>query len=262
MRKLESKTKDWAYFVYRLIYPIFDPLRFVQGLYGYLWFARDLVIFKRKSRGTKLLNLNLHPALYDKVDLTPFDAHYFYQQLWVFENVLKSRPPHHIDIASSYEMSGYLSKIAKTTFVDLRPIKAGLENLEIVKGDMLDLPFRDDSLLSLSCLHVVEHIGLGRYGDAIDPAGSIKACKELARVLANGGKLYFSVPTGKSRICFNAHRIFDPCSIAEEYFPDLKLVTFSVVDDSGKFISDCDPKDFVTLDYGCGMFLLTKRSRT
>lgn len=262
MRKMENKTKDWAYFVYRLVSPVFDPLRFFQGLYGYLWFVRDLVNFKRRSRGTKLLNLNLYPVLHDRVDFTPFDAHYFCQQLWVFENILKERPPHHVDVGSSYEMSGYLSKVVKTTFVDLRPIKAVFKNLKIVKGDILNLPFRDGSLPSLSCLHVVEHIGLGRYGDAIDPAGSIKACKELARVLAEGGKLYLSVPIGKGKICFNAHRIFDPCSIAREYFPDLKLVTFSVVDDSGKFISDCDPKDFVTLDYGCGMFLFTKRSRT
>lgn len=258
MRKLKSKTKDLAYLFYRLVSPVLDPLRFVQGLYGYFWFARDLLKFKRESWEAKVLSANLYPILHDKTDFTPFDAHYFYQQLWVFENVLKNRPPHHVDVGSSYEMGGYLSKIVKTTFVDLRPIKADLKNLKIVRGDALNLPFRDGSLPSLSCLHVAEHIGLGRYGDPIDPKGSIKACQELTRVLAKGGKLYFSVPIGKNRVCFNAHRIFDPCLIVEEYFLNLRLAAFSVVDDSGKFISDCNPKEFVSLDYGCGMFLFTK----
>src|SRR2546430_12288402 len=48
-------------------------------------------------------------------------------------------------------------------------------------------PFGDLELSSVSCLHVAEHIGLGRYGDAIDPLGTRKAIGELARVLAVDG---------------------------------------------------------------------------
>lgn len=257
MRKLDSGLADFLYFLYRVVVPIFNPIKFMRGLYGYLWFTRDLVNFKRKSRGTKLFSLNLYPVLQDKVDFTPFDAHYFYQQLWVFEKVLEDRPKVHMDVGSTYEMSGYISKITKSIFVDLRPIKADLENLEVVEGDILNLPFEDDSIPSLSCLHVVEHVGLGRYGDPIDPLGSAKACGELMRVLARGGKLYFSVPIGKSRVCFNAHRVFDPQTILD-YFQGLALVEFSVVDDVGKFHADVSPLDYQMLSYGCGMFLFAK----
>ncbi|MCP2789027.1 DUF268 domain-containing protein, partial [Salmonella enterica subsp. enterica serovar Typhimurium] len=77
----------------------------------------------------------------------------------------------------------------------------------------LGLP--DASLPSLSCLHVVEHVGLGRYGDPLDIAGSERALAELQRVLAPEGRLYLSVPVGRERICYNAHRVFSPRSIVD-----------------------------------------------
>lgn len=116
---------------------------------------------------------------------------------------------------------------------------------------------KDNSIPSLSCLHTVEHIGLGRYGDNIDPEGTKKACKELSRVLAKKGHLYFSAPIGKNRICFNAHRIHLPDEILK-YFKDLKLVSFSVVDDDGIFFQNVDYRKFRNLHYGCGMFLFRK----
>jgi len=256
MRRFESKFKNGGYFIYRLVAPIFDPLKFVRGLYGYLWFLRDLISFQRKS-GTRVLGLDLYPILSDRSKFTPFDAHYFYQQLWVFENVLKNRPELHVDVASTYELSGYLSKIVKTKFVDLRPIEASLPNLEVEKGDILDLPFSDSSIESLSCLHVIEHIGLGRYGDAIDPRGREKACRELERVLAPGGSLFLSTPIGEERVCFNAHWVSSPQTIIN-YFQRSKLVAFNVVDDNGSYKEGVDPVEFSDLSYGCGMFLFRK----
>ncbi len=50
-------------------------------------------------------------------------------------------------------------------------------------ANILDLPFKGNSVESLSCMHVVEHIGLGRYGDPMDPEGDIEAIKELKRVV-------------------------------------------------------------------------------
>lgn len=258
MKVFDSKSKNVGYFIYRMVKPIIDPIKFIQGIYGYFWFWVDLINYKSKDRKAEIIGTNLFPILDEKISFTPFDAHYFYQQLWVFEHILKEKPEEHIDIGSSYQMSGYLSKITKTKFVDLRPIDAKLNNLEIVRGNILDLPYNDNSIKSLSCLHVVEHIGLGRYGNPIDPQGSAKACKELVRVLAVGGKLYFSVPVGVNRLCFNAHRVHSPETILR-YFFNLRLVEFSVVDDNGNFIQNCDYRDFNHLNYGCGMFLFTKK---
>lgn len=261
MRVFDTRKKNIAYFIYRIGSPIFDPIRFVRGIAGYGWYMRDLINYKLKDPSAKLLGINLFPILSDKTVLhDEFDPHYFYQQLWVFENVLKAMPSNHVDIASRYEMVGYISKITKATFVDIRPFKAKLKNLNIEKGNILKLPYKNNSINSLSCLHVVEHIGLGRYGDPIDPKGTEKACRELSRVLHNGGFLYFSVPMGREKICFNAHRILSPRTVLS-YFSDLKLVSFSVVDDEGNFHEKVDYKDYKNLNYGCGLFIFTKDSR-
>lgn len=257
MKKLKSKKLDFLYFLYRLVSPIFDPIKFYKGISGYIWFARDLLKYKRMDRKAKLLNLNLYPSLLDKGS-HPFDAHYFYQQIWVFEKVFAERPPLHVDVGSTYELSGCISKVLSTDFVDVRPIVVNLKNLNFVKADIRHLPYKDGSVPSLSCLHVVEHIGLGRYGDSIDPCADKKACEELSRILTKGGRLYFSVPIGRPRICFNSHRIYNPSEIVKTYFSGLKLTEFSAVDDSGKLITKCQPEDFKKAFYACGLYEFVK----
>lgn len=257
MKIFKRKSYNFGYLVYRIVSPIIDPIIFFNGFIGYFWFIRDLVAYKIKDPKAKIYFKNIYPMVHDKTSLTHLDAHYFYQQLWVFENVLKNKPKSHVDIASTYQMSGYLSKIVPTTFIDYRPIETNLRNLDVKRGDLLDLDIKNDSIDSLSCLHVIEHVGLGRYGDSIDPSGTKKACSELQRVLGINGKLYLSLPIGKEKICFNAHRIFPPEKIIK-YFDKLKLVSFSVVDDDGVFHENVSYRDYSKLDYGCGMFEFIK----
>lgn len=109
-----------------------------------------------------------------------------------------------------------------------------------------------------SYLHVAEHIGLGRYGDPLDPHGTRDACRELARVLAPGGNLHFSLPVGKPRRCFNAHRIHAVGQILE-YFQDLALVELSGIDDNRKFRANIGRTALDHADYGCGLFHFTKK---
>lgn len=257
MKLYKEPHKNIFYFLYRIIRPIINPINIFLGLTGYIWFIRDIIHYKKKNPEAKLVTTNLFPILDEKVSFTPFDAHYFFQQIWAFKNIMKAKPKEHVDVASTYELSGYLSTIVPTTFIDLRPINSQLENLTIKRGDILNLPYKNNEITSLSCLHVVEHIGLGRYGDPIDPNGTKKACKELARVLAKGGKLYFSTPIGKDRICFNAHHIHTPEQIMS-YFKGLTLQQFSVIDDDGNFIQDTDYKKYSQANYADGLFIFTK----
>jgi SAM-dependent methyltransferase len=136
-------------------------------------------------------------------------------------------------------------------YVDLRPVRSNVRALQYRQGSITDLPFA-----SVSALHVVEHIGLGRYGDPIDPAGWLKAIGELRRVLAPGGSLYFSVPIGTERLEFDGHRVFDRGTILGAFRP-LRLRRFSYVDDDGDLVEDADPAA-VRGWYSCGLFLLTK----
>jgi len=129
-----------------------------------------------------------YPCLYDRTVAHPIDAHYFYQDIWAFKAILASGAKEHVDVGSRAILVGMLTAITKTIFVDIRPLDVGLENYESRPGSILALPFADSSVASLSCLHVAEHIGLGRYGDPLDPLGTQKAAAELSRVLAPGGK--------------------------------------------------------------------------
>jgi len=104
---------------------------------------------------------------------------------------------------------------------------------------------------------VIEHIGLGRYGDPIDPDGSVKAADELQRIVRSGGKLFISLPIGRERICFNAHRVHAPASVLE-MFSQLKLVEFSYVDDNGQLRDAQSTQSASHLEYGCGLFQFEK----
>ncbi len=93
------------------------------------------------------------------------------------------------------------------------------------QGSILGFPCPDRLVPSVSSLCVVEHIGLGRYGDAIDPRGTEKAIAELKRVIQPEGNLYLSLPLDdENRIYFNAHRAFKESYLMELFGP------FSIVD--------------------------------
>lgn len=240
-----------------MIVPLFDPIKFFYGLTGYVWFIRDWIRYKKRAPNEKIVGINLFPILDEKVTLTPFDAHYYYQEIWAMKQILKCRPKKHVDLASKYNFSGYLSLFLPVDFVDLRPINAHLPGLKIIPADILHLTYKSNSVVSLSSLHVIEHIGLGRYGDSIDPDGTKKAIKEMIRVVKPGGYIYLSLPIGKYRMCFNAHRIHTPEMIINE-FTKCTLTEFSVVDDNGNLHEKVDWRKYSELHYGCGLFIFQK----
>lgn len=172
--------------------------------------------------------LDWYPCLTDKTATTPLDPVYFYQDAWAARKIFENKPKHHYDVGSSAKTIAIISQFVPTTMVDIRPVELQLENLYFQQGSILDLPFEDNSIDSISSLCVVEHIGLGRYGDPLDPLGSEKAIAELVRVTKPGGYIYFSVPVEmESKVYFNGHRsfskqylmsLFAGCTIAEELY--------------------------------------------
>ena len=224
-------------------------------------FLKDWHNYSKMTATERLRFKDSHPCLTDSVRYTPFDPHYFYQAAWLARRLAESRPIRHIDVGSSVMTIGVLSAVVNTIFVDYRPLSTSLSNLGSISADVVFLPFKTGSIESLSCLHVIEHIGLGRYGDPLDPQGSVKAAQELERVLTPGGMLYVSVPIGLERVCFNAHRVFPP-ERARELFQSLKLVEFALVDDGGHFRKNQELESAKGYNYGCGMFAFAKRDFT
>lgn len=240
-----------------------DPLmpisRMPQAISGYTKYLADWVRYNALPGSETTRLADTHPCLHDRTATTSFDAHYFYQDVWAFKAIQRAHPERHVDVGSSAIYVGMLTAICRVVFIDIRPLVVDLENFECRPGSILELPFENGSVDSLSCLHVAEHVGLGRYGDRLDPKGTVSAARELARVLSPGGNLYFAVPLGRPRVCFNAHRIHSPDQVLE-YFRDLHLADFAAVDDRGRFRPRIEPRELETADYACGLFHFTRPS--
>lgn len=195
------------------------------------------------------------PRLRDKTSHLPFDAHYVYHTAWAARVVAAYRPTKHIDISSYTYFSTLVSAFLPVEFYDYRPAEITLSNLTCGAADLCNLTFADRSVESISCMHTIEHIGMGRYGDPIDPSGDRKALSELERVVAPGGSLLVVMPTGKPRIQFNAHRIYDPQMI-EDYLPELRLEAWSLLPDdtSGGLLESPSREVALQQKYGCGCY--------
>ena len=185
--------------------------------------------------------------------------HYFQQDIWVARLVHDLGIKHLVDVGS--RLDGYVAHLlvfCRVTFVDIRPLSVSVRNLKFIAGNITQLPFPAGSISCLSSLHVIEHIGLGRYGDPVDPDGHVKAAAELCRVLALGGTLILSTVVGRERLCFDGHRIFQPATI-QAMFQDLTLESFSLIDDAEKHLADPEALERARkCNYGCGIFVFKK----
>ena len=200
---------------------------------------------------------DIYPCLHDNTLETYFDAHYTYHPAWAARVIKKINPPLHTDISSTLHFSTIVSAFIPVDFFDYRPANLNLSNLNSMKCDLNNLHFNSNSLESLSCMHTIEHIGLGRYGDHIDPEGDLKAIEELKRVCAPNGSLLIVVPVGIERIQFNAHRVYDPKKFVK-LLHGFKLNNFSLIDDEGQFIENADLEVAASQIYGCGCFWFIK----
>ncbi len=247
-------VRDLAHFVQRQVVP-FTELRTLPAVLAEVpWFLRTRREYKRRT-GERVPVLDTHPAFLDRrASAGSAKGHYFHQDLWAARRVFESRAPEHIDVGS--RVDGFVAHCAcftKVTYVDIRALDANVTNLRSVVGSVVALPYADRSVASLSSLHVVEHVGLGRYGDPVDPDGSMNAMRELARVVAPGGNLYFGIPVGRERVCFNAHRVLSPHTVRSA-FSSLELVSFAGVDDRGDLVDPARLEDFEHAEYACGLF--------
>lgn len=232
---------------------------------NYIQYLSDFIRFKyilrRRSKRFSLYWKDRYPCIHDKTAFTHFDRHYIYHPAWAARILSESRPAYHVDISSSLHFSSIVSAFLPVKFYDYRPANLILSGLEEHSADLTALPFSDGSIHSLSCMHVVEHIGLGRYGDSIDPDSDLKAISELKRVLAPAGTLLFVIPIGTPRIMFNAHRIYSYDQIME-HFEGFVLNEFSLVPDDpsiGGLVRNAEKLLADAQKYGCGCFWFEKK---
>jgi SAM-dependent methyltransferase len=216
----------------------------------------DYQAYRKLERNSayELSSRDLFPRIYDKTASTDVDPVYFIQGCWCAKKVFEARPEKHFDIGSQALMVGIISQFAPTTMVDIRPLSVSIPGLSFVKGDITALPFRDGEIASLSSICVIEHIGLGRYGDPLDQFGTEKAARELSRVLRPGGDLYISVPVDSAnKTYFNAHRAFSTEHVLE-LFKGLTLAEEKYI--YGRHVYDAYD---ASKGFGTGLYHFKKR---
>jgi SAM-dependent methyltransferase len=240
-----------------------DPRDLARRCRALPHFARNWRDYER-ARTEGAFRVSLGDVLFTSYDrfgaAGSLRGHYFLQDLWAAREVIARAPGLHVDVGS--RIDGFVAHIlpsVSVAYVDVRALEMEVEGLLGVQGSIVELPFADRSVHSLSCLHVLEHIGLGRYGDPVDPNGHERAAAELARTVAPGGTLLVGTPVGRERLCFDAHRVFDPDTVTA-MFGDLELASFWLIPDSGdRVIADATPEQGRSCEFGCGLYRFIRR---
>jgi hypothetical protein len=196
----------------------FDPLRLWRSLCGLTHYLRDRRSFQRGYHGA----LGWMPCLHDRYEEGgTTKSEYFWQDLQVARWIHATAPRRHVDVGS--RVDGFVAHVAsfrQIEVLDVRPISSRVPGITFRQADLMDgqsIAYLTASgggyCDSISCLHAIEHLGLGRYADPIDPQGYARGLANLAALLQPNGRLYLATPMGRERVEFNANRVFAPRTI-------------------------------------------------
>jgi SAM-dependent methyltransferase len=245
----------------------FDISKFINFTLGLGYYFRTYRVLKKQMKVNKdFVFGKFYPILDERSSESgTIRGHYFHQDLLIAQKIYQYNPGRHIDVGS--RIDGFIAHIASFREVDvfdIRPLASSVKNIKFTQADLMQLPENMKSCCdSLSSLHAIEHFGLGRYGDKVDIDGHLKAITNLYYMLKPNGKLYFSVPIGKQRIEFNAHRIFSVGYLINILQGRFKIDSFCYVNDDGDLfenvlLNEERITNNFNCNYGCGIFELTK----
>lgn len=249
----------------------FNPKRFLYSLSALFKVIGEYrKLLKQRDCSTTHFNISFnYPNLSDRhEDSGTAKGHYFHQDFYVARKIFEASPEKHVDIAS--RIDGFVAHVAvfrEIEVLDIRRLQSPLSNLSFKQLDIMgEMGNYKNYCDSLSCLHALEHFGLGRYGDPVDFEGHIKGINNIKKILKPNGTLYLSVPIGPERIEFNAHRVFNPITIIKMLEPDFILKAFSYVDDHGDLHKNIELEnkgfqDSFNCHYGCGIFIFKKEEK-
>lgn len=243
--------------------------KYMHSLQGWKAYYRDLIRYRKIEKDSGYTEFRIHrknkfPAIYDRFAMAGrVDGHYFFQDVFMAKEIFQYAPKEHFDIGSRLDgfITHLLSFREKVTMIDIRPLPFEVQGLTFLQSDATNLSeIESDTIESISSLHAIEHFGLGRYGDPVDPAAWEKVLHAMQRVTKTGGRLYISVPIGRENVLhFNAHRVFGIHTIPR-YLNKCKLVKFVYI--RGGEIIEVELEKFSLLeldeDYLCGCYIFEK----
>ena len=242
-----------------------DPRKAFRSLRGLPRYVRDLFRFRSSYTG----RLELLPCLHDWYEEGGTTKNeYFWQDLLVARKIYEANPEKHVDIGS--RVDGFVAHVASFREIevfDVRPVTVRIPGVTFRQADLMKpvtgMPGYCDSL---SCLHALEHFGLGRYGDPIDPKGFERGLINMAGLLREDGVFYLSVPIGIDRVEFNANRVCDPRVIVNLAAANsLQLSAFTVIRQGGRVeelaLEEVQLFDLASRRYALGFFTFVKRTK-
>ncbi len=244
------------------------PGQFFDNLTTIGSYFKDLrafkVAFKNRYPDWKF---TYYPILSDKKDQSgKARGQYFFQDLFVANLIFKAKPKRHIDIGSRIDgFIAHLASFREVEVLDIRPMTSDIQNVSFIQEDLMKpVEHLKESTDSLSCLHTIEHFGLGRYGDPIDIDGHLKGLESMYQMLKKEGTFYFSTQIGLPTLAFNAHRVFGMSYLLNLFKAQYELISFSYIDDGDILhqkvtLTDENIKNSFRCKLGCGIFELKKK---
>jgi hypothetical protein len=240
-----------------------NPKQLFYSLFGLPRYIRDFLNFRKKYQGS----IELMPCLHDWFEEGgSTKTEYFWQDLYVAKKINEAKPSKHVDIGS--RVDGFVAHVAsfrEIEIFDIRQITYEIPNIVFKQADLMK-PLIDyiDYCDSLSCLHALEHFGLGRYGDNVNVDGYKLGLVNMTKILKQNGTFYLSTPIGLEKVAFNAHRIFNPVEL-RIILGDIgfELKEFAWFDEDKKIIRSEDIDNDLTrlshTTYALGIFTFVKK---
>lgn len=236
-----------------------------NGILEDTFFVDDIQKYNKlnKRKNFAIDKQYMWPIIKDKYAMAGTMGNYFWQDLWAARLIIQSKTVRHFDIGSRLDgfIAHLLSAGVDVTMIDVRKFPGEIEKLHTIVDDATSLhQIPDESIDSMSALCSLEHFGLGRYGDPIDPEACFKCFDSIQKKMRKGGKLYLSIPVGRERLEFNAHRVFFASTVTEG-FSSLQLEEYSCTAE-GKIEYNVDihkyDNDLHNGEYRYGLFLFKK----
>jgi hypothetical protein len=186
------------------LYPSYTLMNQIQVRYAYYndAYSSDAPLFYRKDQIDQMIGQVKRGEC----------AYYGYTDLWLYAvldkykefvegksvAVIGSNVPWYESVVLAYQ--------GNPTTIEYNKIVSDDSRLTLLTVNEYDQnPEQYDVILSISS---IEHDGLGRYGDPIDPFGDFKAMERMKKMLTTGGLLFLAVPVGQDCLVWNAHRVY------------------------------------------------------
>lgn len=246
-----------------------DPKKTINTIRGLVPYYRDLKTIKNQEKLSQYFLPwgKLYPCLDDRFSESgAVKGHYFHQDLLVARKIFENNPELHIDVGS--RIDGFVAHVASFRPIKVLDIRLMTSNIHNVTYDYCDITSNLPASLSeccdsLSCLHALEHFGLGRYGDPVNYDGHVVGFNNLHKILKRAGKFYLSVPIGPLRIEFNGCRVFSMKYLLNLINDKFQIDSFSFVDDKKDLFENVALKENdIERNFdcycGCGIFEMRK----